>query len=234
MGRLPPRRAGPPRDPLGAGLGHVFEDISRQRAEDRAAERQRARDKLGFGALAATHYLDTAALLGAASSATDYGAIAARREGELHAADDRAAQQVEDCEAEYGRLQQANAEIVRPDARLGWGVAILVIFTAVGVGLPMWAMSQSPASLAAVRWLFYPFAGALALLTGRVQDEATPAASRPLAVTFSDRIADAAAAPWTESWTEGRRMLCVLGAFQAQSRGFCARQGARRASAGFF
>ena len=28
--------------------------------------------------------------------------------------------------------------------------------------------------------------------------------------------------PWNESWTEGRRMLCALGAFRAQSRAFCA------------
>jgi hypothetical protein len=48
---------------------------------------------------------------------TDYGAIRARREDELRAADDRARQQVEDYEAELRRLQQDHAEIVRPDAR---------------------------------------------------------------------------------------------------------------------
>jgi hypothetical protein len=99
---------------------------------------------------------------------TDYGAIRARREDELRATDDRARQQVEDYEAELGRLQQEHAEIVQPDARLWWGVGILGVFAILGVGLPTWIMSQGPDNLASVRWVFWPFAISLALLIGYI------------------------------------------------------------------
>ncbi len=99
---------------------------------------------------------------------TDHGVTRARREDELRAADERARQQVEDYEAELRRLQQAHAEIVRPDARLWWGVGILGIFAIVGVGLPAWEMSQGPDNLASVQWLFWPFAISLALLIGYI------------------------------------------------------------------
>jgi hypothetical protein len=99
---------------------------------------------------------------------TDYGAIRARREDELRTADERARQQVEDYEAELRRLQQDHAEIVRPDARLWWGVGILGVFAILGVGLPTWVMSQGPDNLASVWWLFWPFAVSLALLIGYI------------------------------------------------------------------
>jgi hypothetical protein len=95
---------------------------------------------------------------------TDSGAIAARRYDELLAGHVRARQQVEDYEAELGRLQLEHAEIVRPDARLWWGIGILIIFTATGVALPLWVMAEGPHDLARVRWVFYPFAVSLAAL----------------------------------------------------------------------
>lgn len=90
--------------------------------------------------------------------------IDARRQDDLRAAVDRAQQRVEDYEDELRRLTEAHKEIVRPDARLWWGVVILIAFAIVGVALPVWKMSQGPADLGAVRWLVYPFGGALAVL----------------------------------------------------------------------
>lgn len=95
---------------------------------------------------------------------TDYRATAARRYDELVASHERAQQQVQDYEAELGRLRLEHAEIIRPDVRLWWGIAILIVFTALGVALPLWVMSQGPRDLAAVRWVFYPFALSLAAL----------------------------------------------------------------------
>jgi hypothetical protein len=40
----------------------------------------------------------------------------------------------------------------------------MIIFTALGVALLLWVMSQEPHDLAPVRWVFYPFAGSLAAL----------------------------------------------------------------------
>jgi len=100
---------------------------------------------------------------------TDYAAIAARRSDDLRANHVRAQQQVEDLEAELRRLEQEHAEIVRPDARLWWGVGILIVFTALGVVLPLWVMAAGPHDLAPVRWwVFYPFIGSLALLIGYI------------------------------------------------------------------
>ncbi len=99
---------------------------------------------------------------------TDHGAIAARRSDDLLANHSRAQQQVEDLEAELHRLEQEHAEIVRPDARLWWGIAILIAFTVLGVVLPLWVMSTGPHDLAPVRWVFYPFIGSLALLIGYI------------------------------------------------------------------
>jgi hypothetical protein len=91
--------------------------------------------------------------------------IEVRRHDELTAADQRASQRVEDLEDEVVRLRQAYDAIVRPDARLWVGVAILVAFAIVGVGIPMWVMSYGPTDLSHVRWTFYPFAiGLVALL----------------------------------------------------------------------
>jgi hypothetical protein len=75
-----------------------------------------------------------------------------------------AQQQVADYEGELRRLQDAHAEIVRPDARLWWGVGIVVVFAVAGVALPLWIMAQGPRDLASVRWLFWVFAVALASL----------------------------------------------------------------------
>jgi hypothetical protein len=40
----------------------------------------------------------------------------------------------------------------------------VVLLAAVGVALPLWIMAQGPKNLASVRWLFWVFAGALAVL----------------------------------------------------------------------
>ena len=124
----------------------------------------------GFAKQLATDpdYSQIARLVASPSRTTDSGETRARREDELRTADERAQQQVEDYEAELKRLQQAHAEIVRPDARLWWGVGILGIFAIVGVGLPAWVMSQGPDNLASVWWLFWPFAISLALLIGYI------------------------------------------------------------------
>jgi hypothetical protein len=53
---------------------------------------------------------------------------------------------------------------VRPDARLWWGVGIVVVFAAAGVAMPLWMMAQGPKDLSSVRWLFWVFAAALAAL----------------------------------------------------------------------
>jgi len=94
----------------------------------------------------------------------DRSQIEVRRYDEARAANERAQQRVEDYEDELRRLREAHAEIVRPDARLWWGVGILIAFAIVGVALPAWVMSQGPKDLATVQWLVYPFGGALAIL----------------------------------------------------------------------
>ena len=43
-------------------------------------------------------------------------------------------------------------------------MGILVAFAIVGVAMPTWIMGQGPKDLATVRWLVYPFGGALAIL----------------------------------------------------------------------
>jgi hypothetical protein len=95
---------------------------------------------------------------------TDYRAINARRHDELIVADERAQQRVEDLGEEVRRLEDAHGEIIRPDARLWRGAGILVVFAAVGVGLPLWYMSRGVSQLAKVQWLVYPFGGALVTL----------------------------------------------------------------------
>jgi hypothetical protein len=95
---------------------------------------------------------------------TDRGAIAARRADDLRANHARAQQQVEDLEAELRRLEQEHAEIVRPDARLWWGIGILVVFTIWGIVVPVWIMSGGPRNLGPVHWVLYPFVACLAAL----------------------------------------------------------------------
>jgi hypothetical protein len=99
---------------------------------------------------------------------TDYGVITARRSDDLRGNHARAEQQVEDLEAELLRLEQEHAEIVRPDARLWWGVIILIIFTVLGVVVPLVVMATGPRDLAAVRWVLYPFIVSLAALVGYI------------------------------------------------------------------
>ncbi len=144
----------------------VFEEMRGDRAEELAAARKQRAARAGpLSALAQLSQVATPDLgMLALAGKTDHGAIAARRYDDLAAADQRAQQQVEDYQAEFRRLRQAHDEVVRPDVRLWWAAAILVMFAIVGVALPMWVMSRGPDDLARVRWLFYPFAGALAAL----------------------------------------------------------------------
>jgi hypothetical protein len=133
------------------------EEIERKRAEQEAARRRSRRyNPLGF------NIPDLSGLQ--MTPPTDYGVTRARRYDELVAGDERAQQRVEDYEDELRRLREAHLEIVRPDTRLWWGVGILIAFAIVGVAWPAWIMSQGPKDLAAVRWLVYPFGGALAIL----------------------------------------------------------------------
>ena len=151
---------------------HVYDSIVKQLAEAEEARRKAAPPKSPFESLAAgldTRHLVSARTLGAAAApSTDYRATEARRHDELIASHERAAQHVEDYEAELVRLRQEHAEIVRPDARLWWGIVILIIFTVLGVVLPLWVMTTGPRDLAAVRWVFYPFIGSLAALIGYI------------------------------------------------------------------
>lgn len=99
---------------------------------------------------------------------TDYGVIEARRSDELRTNHARAQQQVEDLDAELLRLEQEHAEIVRPDGRLWFAVAILIILTVVGIVVPLGVMATGPRDLAQVRWVLYPFLASLALLIGYI------------------------------------------------------------------
>jgi hypothetical protein len=117
--------------------------------------------------------------LGATFPAPDYTSIAkavgsirppasvlidANRTDDLIAADSRARQRVEDLTEELRRLRKQHAEVIKPDARLWWAVAILTAYAISGVAVPLWVMSSGPTSLSDVRWTFWPFAGGLAVL----------------------------------------------------------------------
>jgi hypothetical protein len=147
---------------------HVYDRLVRELAEAEEARREAAPPKSPFESLAAAvdarHWVNPSMTYAAAAPATDSRATKARRYDELIASHQRAQQQVEDYGAELIRLRREHAEIVRPDARLWEGIVILVIFTALGVALPLWIMSQGPHDLNRVRWVFYPFAGSLAAL----------------------------------------------------------------------
>jgi hypothetical protein len=80
----------------------------------------------------------------------------------------RAQQQAEDLEAKLRRLEQEHAEIVRPDVRLWWGIGILIVFTILGVVLPLGVMTAGPHDLAQVGWVFYPFIISLLALIGYI------------------------------------------------------------------
>jgi hypothetical protein len=62
------------------------------------------------------------------------------------------------------RVEQEHVEIARPDARLWWGAGILIVFTILGVVVPLVVMATGPRDLAPVRWVLYPFLGSLAAL----------------------------------------------------------------------
>ena len=80
----------------------------------------------------------------------------------------RARQRVEDLREELRRLRQQHADVIRPDARLWWAVVILVAYGIAGVAVPLWVMSEGPASLHAVRWTFWPFAAGMMALLGYI------------------------------------------------------------------
>jgi hypothetical protein len=160
---------------------HVYDSIAKERAAAEAAAEE-ARRRAASAKSAMVRQLDDmndALIRGRQRQAlmarvsvppppTDYAAIAARRSDDLLANHVRAQQQVEDLDAELRRLEQEHAEIVRPDARLGWGIAILIVFTVLGVVLPLWVMTTGSHDLAPVRWVLYPFIGSLALLIGYI------------------------------------------------------------------
>jgi hypothetical protein len=155
---------------------HVYDDIARERAA--AEEAAEARRRAAPPKSAMDRQLDLMnewpererrqrALLATVvvpESQTDHVAIAARRIDDLRANHVRAQQQVEDLEAELLRLEQEHAEIVTPDARLRWGIVILILLTVLGVVLPVCVMATGPRDLAAVRWVLYPFLLSLAAL----------------------------------------------------------------------
>lgn len=88
--------------------------------------------------------------------------IDANRLDNLVEATVRASQRVEDLQEELRRLRQQHADAVKPDALLWWALVILTAYAIVGVAMPLWVMSDGPASLSAVRWTFWPFAAGLA------------------------------------------------------------------------
>jgi hypothetical protein len=158
---------------------YAFDAFKRERFEREAAERrERERERpqrtaydpsgllsQGFGDLA--EMMSRPQYFPArlpARPQTDYEATWERQKDDLRTADEHASQQVAEREAEFARLQRDHAEIAQPDARLWWGVSILTVYAIVGVGIPMWELSRGPADLGQVRWIFYPFAGGLAVL----------------------------------------------------------------------
>ena len=150
---------------------HVYDSIAKERAAAEKAKEARAEaarraappksaierslDIINDGLIREQQQRALMATLAVPEPQTDYGAIAARRSDELLANHARAQQQVEDLEAELHRLEQEHAEIVRPDARLWWGIAILIVFTILGVVFPLWGHDHGPAR---------PGAGAMGVL----------------------------------------------------------------------
>jgi hypothetical protein len=153
---------------------HVYESIVTKLAEAEAARRRAASRNRPFGSLPDYSLIAESpsqrrmmrAL--AQVSTTDLRATADHRRDELVASHERALQQVEDYEGELRRLRVAYAEIVQPDARLWWGIGIVMFFTLAGVALPLGVMSYGPKDLASVNWIFWPFAVGLALLIGYI------------------------------------------------------------------
>ena len=160
---------------------HVYDSIAREQAAAAEAEAEaRRRAAPPKSALSIERAMDDMndtlsrvqqqqrALLPVPRPQTDYGAIAARRSDELSASHARAQQQVEDLDAELRRVEQEHAEIAQPDARLWWGVGILIVFTILGVVVPLGVMATRPRDLAPVQWVLYPFIGSLVALIGYI------------------------------------------------------------------
>lgn len=139
------RRAAPPRNPIERAMDDMNDALSRDQQQLALMTRSFVQPP-----------------------STDYGAIAARRSDDLLANHARAEQRVQDLEAELLRLEQEHVEIVRPDARLWWGIAILIVLTVAGVVLPLGVMATGPHDLAPVRWVFYPFICSMVALIGYI------------------------------------------------------------------
>jgi hypothetical protein len=160
---------------------HVYDSIARERAAGEKAAAEARRRAAALKSPAERHLdllnewpererQDRAYLARMAVSEpqTDRVAIAARRADDLRANHARAQQQVEDLDAELRRLGQEHAEIVRPDARLWPGVGILILFTILGVVVPLGVMATGPHELAQVRWVLYLFIVSLVALVGYI------------------------------------------------------------------
>ena len=102
----------------------------------------------------------------------------------------------------WRQLREAHEEIVRSDARLWWGVGILIAFAIVGVALPTWIMSQGPKDLATVQWLVYPFGGALTILLAYIVVYLAQLSRRK--PPLREIAGDDAATPGPESQAAGR------------------------------
>lgn len=175
----------------------LYNDNERQRKEEeqrREEERQRAEEEeqrqaaaMGLGGLFGTlripadvmsrmpgHRMPQFTAPRFTTSVPSFGPgpstvlIDANRHDELIATAVRTSQRVEDLEEELRRLRHQHADVVRPDRRLWWAVAILTAYAIAGVGVPLWVMASGPVSLSAVRWTFWPFAAGLAALIGYI------------------------------------------------------------------
>ena len=138
---------------------HVYDTIAKERdvVEKAAAEArrraappksaiERQMDQMNEAVSNIQRQQDFMARMAIPRPQTDYAATAARRSDELSANHARAQQQVEDLDAELRRVEQEHAEIARPDARLRWGVGILIVFTILGVVVPLGVMPRARAT----------------------------------------------------------------------------------------
>jgi hypothetical protein len=90
----------------------------------------------------------------------------ARRYDEIQAEELRTQQRAEDYENELERLEAEHSQIAGPTGWLWTAVVILISFAMVGIVLPLWEMARGPVDLLAVKWVIWPFFGALAGLLG--------------------------------------------------------------------
>ena len=148
---------------------HVYDSMAREVALAQKARRQaEPRDRPFADIAAASAGLSWIAPVQIPSPGIDDRETAARRYDDLRASDARAQQQVEDLEAELHRIEREHTEIVRPDGRLWSGAGILIVFTILGVALPLGIMATGPHDLAQVRWVLWPFIGSLVVLIGYI------------------------------------------------------------------